>query len=646
MIRPLFVPSDLLDVMKKLANALTKAAELDAEFTGKPLSAEFRKNMQVLGAGIFRLVVMGEIKKGKSSFINALLGHPELVPTSSNIATSTIFKIRYGQSVAYKVYFTEQSGKTELSVRAEDLYRYGTEDGNPGNEQQVDFIEVTCPSPILKAGLVMIDTPGLGGTFREHKKITYQYVPKADAVFFVTDSVESPIGALEIEYLKDIKSITKHIYFVQTKINAVDTDAADARKANNLEILRRNLDLGAGDIPYFMLDSEIRHMADDEENNLDLLQMSGYPELLSFVNKKLLPAKRVILAQKAVIGLTPILQHLVEKVREKEQLLNADNEDERNKVQKGIREAQEKLAKWNTEEKAKLLRNISRALDDSIRDVTGMLSKCRPAGEIQAEIEDRLAKAASADELLKILDEFNQLLPEYASKCMQGAASELQNRTEHILMEQLGSVCSLDTSISVDSDSTGGGCVKSRRMDTIRADIQNAGGGLFSWARNVYVGTTSGGAVTSIVGAILGSVIPGVGTVIGCTVGTCLGGIWGACRMVKDKRDQELRSARNRINSVLTATLSDMYSNMVSSFDRVKANIKYEVQDKLEEALGQRTHDLQAAVEELRERSKMSSDMLAKRKQELEAVKQQITAIRRVIAEYLPQPQKAASHEL
>ena len=188
--------------------------------------------------------------------------------------------------------------------------------------------------------------------------------------------------------------------------------------------------------------------------------------------------------------------------------------------------------------------------------------------------------------------------------------------------------------------------MKSRRMDTIRADIQNAGGGLFSWARNVYVGTTSGGAVTSIVGAILGSVIPGVGTVIGCTVGTCLGGIWGAYRMVKDKQDQELRSARNRINSVLTATLSDMYSNMVSTFDRVKANIKYEVQDKLEEALGQRTHDLQAAVEELRERSKMSSDMLAKRKQELEAVKQQITAIRRVIAEYLPQPQKAASHEL
>lgn len=631
--------------MKKLASALTKAAELDAEFTGKPLSAEFRKNMQILGAGIFRLVVMGEIKKGKSSFINALLGHPELVPTSSNIATSTIFKIRYGQSVAYKVYFTEQSGKTELSVRAEDLYRYGTEDGNPGNEQQVDFIEVTCPSPILKAGLVMIDTPGLGGTFREHKKITYQYVPKADAVFFVTDSVESPIGALEIEYLKDIRSITKHIYFVQTKINAVDTDAADARKANNLEILRRNLDLGAGDIPYFMLDSEIRHMADDEENNLDLLQMSGYPELLSFVNKKLLPAKRVILAQKAVIGLTPILQHLVEKVREKERLLYADTEDERNKVQKGIREAQEKLAKWNTEEKAKLLRNISRALDDSIRDVTGMLSKCRPAGEIQAEFEDRLAKAESMDELLKILDEINQLLPEYASKCMQGAASELQNRTEHILMEQLGSVCSLEASVTMRMPSEDVS-TSSGRLAALLEEIRNSNSNILASAGDVVVDASLGFRIASTIGTVVGSLVPGVGDIIGSFAVNCIAALWKGFSGMKKRKELELRAARSHAISALTSTISGMYSNMVSSFERVKANIKYEVQDKLEAALGQRTHDLQAAVEELRERSKMSSDMLAKRKQELEAVKQQITAIRRVIAEYLPQPQRAASHEL
>ncbi len=49
-----------------------------------------------LNQGIFRLVVMGEIKKGKSSFINALLGEPDLLPTSSDVATSVVFKLIYG----------------------------------------------------------------------------------------------------------------------------------------------------------------------------------------------------------------------------------------------------------------------------------------------------------------------------------------------------------------------------------------------------------------------------------------------------------------------------------------------------------------------------------------------------------------------
>lgn len=45
----------------------------------------------------FRLVVVGEIKKGKSSFINALLGHPELLPALSDVATSTVYQVGWGE---------------------------------------------------------------------------------------------------------------------------------------------------------------------------------------------------------------------------------------------------------------------------------------------------------------------------------------------------------------------------------------------------------------------------------------------------------------------------------------------------------------------------------------------------------------------
>ena len=208
--------------MKELITSLLIALKLEEKLSGeKRVTPELEQQLKLWGAGIFRLVVMGEIKKGKSSFINAMLGVENLVPVSSNVATSTIFKIRYGKERGYRVHFTAESNKNVLDINETELTHYGTEDGNPANREQVDFIEVMCPSPLLKTGIVIIDTPGLGGLFKEHKKITYQYVPRADAVFFVTDSVESPIGELELEYLRDIRSITSHLYFVQTKSCAV-----------------------------------------------------------------------------------------------------------------------------------------------------------------------------------------------------------------------------------------------------------------------------------------------------------------------------------------------------------------------------------------------------------------------------------------
>ena len=91
--------------MKELIAALHKAAQLESQLTNTPISEELEAQLKMWGAGIFRLVVMGEIKKGKSSFINAMLGEKDLVPVSSNVATSTIFKIRYGQQRAYRVFF-------------------------------------------------------------------------------------------------------------------------------------------------------------------------------------------------------------------------------------------------------------------------------------------------------------------------------------------------------------------------------------------------------------------------------------------------------------------------------------------------------------------------------------------------------------
>jgi hypothetical protein len=85
--------------VKALAYQMERLAQLEGKIKNSPVDESFLANAKLTGLGIFRLVVMGEIKKGKSSFINALTGTENLVPVHSDVATSTIFKIHYGPVV-------------------------------------------------------------------------------------------------------------------------------------------------------------------------------------------------------------------------------------------------------------------------------------------------------------------------------------------------------------------------------------------------------------------------------------------------------------------------------------------------------------------------------------------------------------------
>ena len=85
--------------LSEFCNSLVLLAKLEAKIKKMPMDQDFIEKVKLWSAGIFRIVVMGEIKKGKSSFINALLGVKNLVPVNSDIATSTIYKICYGSKI-------------------------------------------------------------------------------------------------------------------------------------------------------------------------------------------------------------------------------------------------------------------------------------------------------------------------------------------------------------------------------------------------------------------------------------------------------------------------------------------------------------------------------------------------------------------
>ncbi len=124
--------------------------------------------------------VVGEFKQGKSSLINALLGQP-VCPVDDDLATSAITLVRWGEQPAAVVRRKAESGAagdppTTETIPIEQVGDWVSEIGNPGNHKRVERVDIVVPSALLKQGLVIVDTPGMGGLGAGHAAATLSFL--------------------------------------------------------------------------------------------------------------------------------------------------------------------------------------------------------------------------------------------------------------------------------------------------------------------------------------------------------------------------------------------------------------------------------------------------------------------------------------
>lgn len=105
----------------------------------------------------FMFVIVGEVKAGKSSFINALLdAGKEICKVAPSPMTDTIQQIVYGAEESF----------TDISP----------------------FLKrITQPVEILKE-IAIVDTPGTNTIVDHHQEITEQFIPASDLIVFVFES--------------------------------------------------------------------------------------------------------------------------------------------------------------------------------------------------------------------------------------------------------------------------------------------------------------------------------------------------------------------------------------------------------------------------------------------------------------------------
>lgn len=189
---------------------------------------EINKAMHQLEQQMLSLIVVGEFKKGKSTFINALLGEP-LLPSDILPTTATINRVTFGTTPSVTVRFKNNQ---EEHIQIEDLDTYVTKLTSETEERSrtVEEAVLRYPIPLCEHKVEIIDTPGLNDD-DEMTAVTLSALERTQVVVIVT-SATAPFAESESLFLTEtiLAQGIRHIVFV---VNGID----QIRKASDVERL-------------------------------------------------------------------------------------------------------------------------------------------------------------------------------------------------------------------------------------------------------------------------------------------------------------------------------------------------------------------------------------------------------------------------
>ena len=293
----------MLDHFKELRKQLISAVEKLESISRIRGSLKVSENLKEIGEKLsqnyFNLVVLGQFKRGKSTFINSLIGD-RLLPTSVIPLTSIVTLLKYGDTEKIEVIF---EGGDRKQITRNELVDYVTEKGNPANVKKVKEVEIRFPSAYLKDGVILADTPGVGSTFENNTEMTYKYLPKVDAAFFLL-AVDPPISQSEIQFLKEVQKYVEKIFFIQNKI-----DYLTAEERHESMVFSKNViesALGTDGIKIHPLSAKMALEAKLSQDK-ELMDKSFLPEFDTVLGDFLLKAKGKTILRAALNGARRLL---------------------------------------------------------------------------------------------------------------------------------------------------------------------------------------------------------------------------------------------------------------------------------------------------------------------------------------------------
>jgi len=226
------------------------------------------------------VVVVGEFKRGKSTFINALLGH-DILPSDILPTTATINRVVFGSTPSATVRFKD--GRDQ-SIAIEQLANYVTKLTSEAEaiSSRVQEALIHYPLHYCRNGVEIIDTPGLSDD-ESMTEVTFSVLRRTEVVIMVTSAI-SPFAESEGVFLTEIllEQGIDHILFV---VNGID----HFKKSEDVDRILQSI---TQRIKNHIHDWANRQFGEGSQEYNAYMKRMGIPRIYGLSSQQALQAKR------------------------------------------------------------------------------------------------------------------------------------------------------------------------------------------------------------------------------------------------------------------------------------------------------------------------------------------------------------------
>ncbi len=162
------------------------------------------------------IVVVGEVNRGKSTFMNALLGS-RVFPPAATVCTAAVTRLRDGAPRATLEFRDGKRRDLALGADPAGQLREVVSRRNP-DAQSLSAVDVWFPNRFARDGVVLLDTPGVNDPEVWREQITIEAVGRADAVILLLDA-HAVVTGTETAFLRQhiFGSMVSRVLFVVNK---------------------------------------------------------------------------------------------------------------------------------------------------------------------------------------------------------------------------------------------------------------------------------------------------------------------------------------------------------------------------------------------------------------------------------------------